>query len=63
MPQKWYNMHSIDMSENLPMRRRTGAKVRYSVAYLTGRERIAKRTFLPCGPYSITKKEKTSEFS
>ena len=41
--QKWYNMQQIDMSGNLPMRRRAGnAKVRYSAAYPTGRERIAK---------------------
>ena len=40
-PQKWYNMRYIDMSGNLPMRRRAGnAKVRYSTAYPTGRERI-----------------------
>jgi len=38
-----YNMWYIDMSGNLPMRRRAGnAKVRYSAAYPTGRERIAK---------------------
>lgn len=40
-PQKWYNMRYIDMSGNLPMRRSAGnAKVRYSTAYPTGRERI-----------------------
>ena len=34
-------MQQIDMSGNLPMRRRAGnAKVRYSAAYPTGRERI-----------------------
>ena len=33
---KWYNMQQIDMSGNLPMRRRAGnAKVRYSAAYPT----------------------------
>ena len=38
-PQKWYNMQTIDMSGNLPMRRRAkNAKVRYSAAYPTGRE-------------------------
>ena len=48
MPQKWYNMQQIDMSGNLPMRRRAGnAKVRYSAAYPTGAERIAKGTPLP----------------
>ena len=40
-PHKWYNMQYINMSGNLPMRRRAGnAKVRYSAAYPTGRERI-----------------------
>ena len=43
VPQKWYNIRYIDMSGNLPMRRRAGnAKVRYSAAYPTGRERNAK---------------------
>ena len=40
-PQKWYNMRYIDMSGSLPMRRRVeNAKVRYSAAYPTGRERF-----------------------
>ena len=55
-PQKWYNVWYIDMSGNLPMRRRAGnAKVRYSAAYPTGREHSAKGTSLPCGliPHSI----------
>ena len=54
-PHKWNNMQHIDMSGNLPMG--IAAKepqVRYSAAYPTGRERIAKGTPLPCGPlYSI----------
>ena len=44
VPQKWYNIRYIDMSGNLPMRRRAGnAKVRYSAAYPTGRERMLRR--------------------
>ena len=40
-PQNWYNIQQIDMSGNLPMRRRAGnANVRYSAAYPTGRERV-----------------------
>ena len=54
VPQKWYNIRHIDMSGNLPMRRRAGnAKVRYSAAYPTGAERIAKGTSLPWGSNPI----------
>ena len=43
-PQKWYNMRYIDMSGSLPMRRRVeNAKVRYSAAYPTRRERMLRR--------------------
>ena len=48
--QKWYNMQYINMSGNLP--RGIAAKVprvRYSAAYPTGRERIAKGSSLPWG--------------
>ena len=42
-PGKWYNMHSIDMSGKLPMGIAGNVpRVRYSAAYPTGRERIAK---------------------
>ena len=47
-PQKWYNMQQIDMSGNLPMRRRAeNAKVRCSAAYPTERKLDVKRTSLP----------------
>ena len=49
VPQKWYNIRYIDMSGKLPMCRLTDAKVRYSVAYPTGRERSVKRTSIPWG--------------
>ena len=53
-PQKWYNMR-INMSNVRPMG--IAAKephVRYSAAYPTGRERIAKGTSLQWGPHCIT---------
>ena len=55
-PGKWYNMRYIDMSGKLPMCRRTeNAQVRYSAAYPTGRERIAKGLLHHGGrPHSIT---------
>ena len=40
MPQKWYNMQQIDMSNEKPMVSAAKApRVRYSAAYPTGRER------------------------
>jgi len=39
MPQKWYNMQQIDMSNEKPMVSAANApRVRYSAAYSTGRE-------------------------
>ena len=48
-------MQQIDMSNGKPMEIAENLpRVRYSAAYPTGRERIAKGTPLPCGPlYSI----------
>lgn len=51
--QIWYNMR-INMSKEKPMM--SAAKephVRYSAAYPTGRERVAKETPLPCGLSAI----------
>ena len=49
-PEMWYNMQQIDMSGKLPMCRRAGnAKVRYSAAYSTGRERMLE--VMSCRPY------------
>ena len=49
-PQKWYNMQHINMSGNLPMGIAENLpRVKYSAAYSTGRERIAKVTPLPYG--------------
>ena len=51
---KWYNMQYINMSGNLPMGIAGNAlRVRYSAAYPTGAERIAKGTPLPWGSNSI----------
>ncbi len=37
----WYNIRNTDMSGEMHMWRRMDAKVRYSAAYPTGRERSA----------------------
>ena len=44
MPQKWYNMQQIDMSNEKPMVIAANApRVRYSAAYPTGAERMLRR--------------------